>query len=214
MPQNYIRLFVVVCVVIATLGNAPLVVMLPSRDGGTPLLSSAFTRTRQQAWLLLHLLLVVLMSMPPLELAFHLPIPDCVVVVSILGSKGPTPSPAFVGRHVRLSRWWEADAGLLRPLPANTLHHPWKYCFLTPPSLDARRTRGLCAPGAQLPASSVRGTGARRGDDTVTLVGWGGGFVGCIASAGGVSWSVVFDGLLALVQEVEGSSSVRGNPPP
>ena len=42
-----------------------------------------------------------------------------------------------------------------------------------PPSLDDRRTRGLCALGAQLPASSVRGIGARRGDDTVTLMGWG-----------------------------------------
>jgi len=44
--------------------------------------------------------------------------------------------------------------------------------------------------------------------------GLGGGFVGRIASVGGVSWSLVLDGWLALVQEGEGSSSVRGNPPP
>ena len=54
------------------------------------------------------------------------------------------------------------------------LHHPWKYCFLTPPPLSTLVfVVGTVAPGSQLPASSVRGIGARRGDGTVTLVGWG-----------------------------------------
>ena len=78
------------------------------------------------------LLLLLLSSMPPLEVVFRLPL-FAVVVVSIVVSKGPIPSPAFVGRHDRSARWREADAGLLHPLSANTLHHPWKYCFPTPP---------------------------------------------------------------------------------
>ena len=185
--------------------------MLPSWDGGTPLLSSA--RSLHQAWLLLQLLLSV--SMPPLELAFPLPLPDCVVVVSILGSKGPTPLPAFVGRHARSSRWREADAKFLHPLPANTLHHPWKYYFLTPPPLSRRSSNSwaMCSGGTTPRLLCARHRCSARGwhGDTGGL---GGGFVGRIASVGGVSWSLVLDGWLALVQEGEGSSSVRGNPPP
>ena len=58
---------------------ALLVIMHPSWGGGTPLLSSA--RALHRAWLLLQLLLLVLL--PPLEMALHFPVPVCVVVVSV-----------------------------------------------------------------------------------------------------------------------------------
>ena len=147
--------------------------MLPLWEGGTPYHSSPPLVLVSRHGCCLLLFLVALL--PPLELTFHLPIPVCVVVVSMFGIEGSHP---FACMHWQ-ARWFvSVVGGRCRPPPSASIEHapPPLEVLLphSPPSLDARQTRGHCAPGAQLPASSVRGIGARRGDGTVTLVARGG----------------------------------------
>lgn len=93
-----------------------------------------------------------------------------------LGSKGPTPSPAFGQARPIVS----VVEGRCQLPPSSSSkqapHHPWKCCFLTPPpSLYTRRTRGQrWLRGHNSPPPLGAAFVALRGVGTVTLVGGGG----------------------------------------
>ena len=76
---------------------------------------------------------------------------------AIVGRGVPNPSARLATIMLALA----GDGCCLRPpLPPTFLLHPWKYCFRTPPPGSTRcPVVGDRAPGASLPAPSVRGLG-------------------------------------------------------